>query len=206
MPMNKMVFLPGFEHVNRFFDAKQNRLTVKILPGEYYVSIQGELITTVLGSCISVCVYDSEHGIGGMNHFMLPTHLQGPDELISDSFRYGDVAMARLINDLIKLGARRHRLRFKAFGGGQIVEKMTPIGQRNISFLERFMALEGLHLEASDLGGCQPRKVRFDSATGRVWVKKLAHLPNNTVLQRETRYADVLLHDGVGSGDVELFE
>ena len=64
--------LPGFEHVRRFWDPAQDCVTVKILPGEFYVSAQQEMVSTVLGSCVSACVRDKRRGIGGMNHFMLP--------------------------------------------------------------------------------------------------------------------------------------
>ena len=64
--------IAGFEHVNRYVDREHGVIAAKILPGEYYVTQEDELITTVLGSCISACIRDKESGMGGMNHFMLP--------------------------------------------------------------------------------------------------------------------------------------
>lgn len=198
--------LPGFEHVNRFLDRQLNVATAKILPGEYYVTQRQEMITTVLGSCISVCIYDLAQKIGGMNHFMLPVAKDRQMDFGSDSFRFGDVAMERLINEVIKAGADRRALKFKAFGGGHIIKTMTSIGQSNIQFLKKFMALEGLHLETEDLGGKHPRKVRFNPGTGQVWVKKLAHLHNDTITKREVTYQASLEEKESQYGEVDLFE
>ena len=66
--------LPGFTQVNRFWDYKNQSVSAKILPGEYYVTTNNEIISTVLGSCVSACVRDIKHGIGAMNHFLLPLH------------------------------------------------------------------------------------------------------------------------------------
>ena len=145
------VCLPGFEHVNRYYDKHHDSFAAKILPGEYYVTSNQEVVTTVLGSCISVCVYDPVNLIGGMNHFMLPSG-NNDNDIMSQSFRYGDVAMEKLVNVILRHGGNKAELIFKAFGGGQIIKNMTSIGQRNISFLHKFMTMEGYKLSASDLG------------------------------------------------------
>jgi chemotaxis protein CheD len=138
---------------------------------------------------------------------MLPSGNDNALELNSYSFRYGDVAMERLINDVIKAGGARHGLCFKAFGGGHIIRDMTSsIGNSNIDFLNKFLALEGFRLSASDVGGRHPRKVRFDPMTGKVWIKKLEHLHNDTITRREETYRKTLSTDTETSGDVELFE
>jgi chemotaxis protein CheD len=198
--------LKGFEHINRYYDRQLNVATAKILPGEYYVTQSSEIITTVLGSCISVCIFDLDKRVGGMNHFMLPGGNDNAIDLNSYSFRYGDVAMERLINDVIKAGGARYNLCFKAFGGGQIIRNMTSIGTSNIDFLNKFLALEGFRLTASDMGGRHPRKVRFDPMTGKVWIKKLEHLHNDTITEREESYRKTLSNDDASAGDVELFD
>ena len=106
--------VPGFEHFERHWD-RENGWTVKILPGEYYVSRGEEAISTVLGSCVSACVRDPQRGVGGMNHFMLPEDTAvGPNDWLDPAVglatRYGSYAMESLINDLLKLGAVRERL------------------------------------------------------------------------------------------------
>lgn len=198
----------GFEHVNRFWMKGQNIVAAKILPGEYYVTFHNELITTVLGSCISVCAYDPHAHVGGMNHFMLPVDKGNPGDLdlTSASFRYGDVAMERLINDLLKNGATKKGLIFKAFGGGQIIKGMTAIGQKNIDFLRKFMNLEGLRLEAEDLGGPYPRKINFYPTTGKVMQKRLEHMHNDTIVAREEKYVTDIAVPETTTGDIDLFD
>lgn len=194
-----------YPEVNRYWDPTRERLVAKLLPGQFYVSGDGELITTVLGSCISACIRDAEAGIGGMNHFMLP-HSDNPGTWggVSNAARYGTYAMETLINDIMKAGGRRDRLEVKAFGGGQIVEKMTDIGQQNIRFLLQFLRYEGLQLKSSDLGDIYPRKVVYHPDSGGVQIKKLRTLHNRTILERETAYMD-RLDQKPQSGDVELF-
>ena len=198
--------LPGFEGINRYWDRQHQAFAAKILPGEYYVTKDAEIITTVLGSCISVCVYDPVLGMGGMNHFMLPSSGRDEMDLLSDSFRYGDVAMERLVNDLLRNGADKNRLIFKAFGGGQIIRHMTAIGQRNISFLHKFMTMEGYKLKASDLGGPHPRKVLFYPQEGAVKVKRLQHMHNDTIVARENKYESQLSKQEEVAGDIDLFD
>jgi chemotaxis protein CheD len=200
--------LDGFAGINRYIDVQHQIVAAKILPGEYYVTKHREMITTVLGSCVSVCVYSPELKMGGMNHFMLPgsDNINDSENLLSNSFRYGDVAMERMINDFLRQGADKNQLLFKAFGGSQILRKMTSIGERNIRFLTKFMQMEGLHLSAQDLGGIQPRKIRFFPVTGRVLVKKLQHMHNNTIVRREDNYQHKLDARNDYYGSIDLFE
>lgn len=200
--------MKGFENINRYFDKKHKVIAAKILPGEYYVTKQPEMITTVLGSCISVCIHDPISKMGGMNHFMLPTSgsVSESENLLSDSFRYGDVAMERMINDLLRNGADKKKLVFKAFGGGQIIQQMTSIGERNIRFLRKFMMLEGFRLSAQDLGDIYPRKVNFFPSTGKVLMKKLQHMHNDTIAQRENVYKQQVDTTDEISGDIDLFD
>lgn len=197
--------LPGYEHIRRYRDATRDVFAAKLLPGEFYVTASGEMLTTVLGSCISVCVRDVESGIGGMNHFMLP-HSDAVDEWggPTAAARYGSHAMEMLINAVMKAGGRRERLEYKAFGGGNIVSQPSSVGTKNIEFLHEFVRLEGIRLTASDLGGQHPRKVVFFPETGRAGVKKLRMLNNQTIVQRERRYSTQLDERPV-RGEVELF-
>ena len=135
----KLHAVKGHEHIQRTWDPQQERWCAKILPGEYYVTTGDEGITTVLGSCISACVRDPTLRVGGMNHFMLPEDTSNGtsswlDEQAGLSTRYGSFAMESLVNDLMKLGARRERMEVKIFGGGRILSSMTDVGLRNIAF------------------------------------------------------------------------
>jgi chemotaxis protein CheD len=158
------------------------------------------MITTVLGSCVSACIYDPDRNWGGMNHFMLP----GTDNDETASARYGLYAMESLINEILKLGSRKEKLKAKLFGGGQIIAQMTDVGQKNIRFAKKFLFSEGIPLESSDLGLVYPRKVNFFPATGKVMVKRLQSLNNNTIQEREHEYMRRLNQQPI-AGDIDLF-
>jgi chemotaxis protein CheD len=200
--------LPQFAHINRYWDKTHDVFMAKILPGEFYVTLRGEGVTTVLGSCISACVRDRKLGVGGMNHFMLPAnrHDGGLENgaLPTEANRYGNYAMEALINEILKAGGRREHLEIKIAGGGRILENMTNVGQMNIDFVRHYIHTEGLQLLGEDVGDIFPRKVVYFPADGRVRVKKLRALHNNTIIERETRYGRALQEGTVG-GDVELF-
>ncbi|MDO8273478.1 MAG: chemoreceptor glutamine deamidase CheD [Gammaproteobacteria bacterium] len=197
--------LPGYEHINRYWDRMHECHAAKILPGEYYVTLCGEMITTVLGSCVSACVRDRKLGIGGMNHFMLPhSDRYGTWNSGSSAARYGGYAMETLINDVLKNGGRRENLEVKIFGGGQVLANMTDIGARNISFVKDYIRVENLQLMAEDLGGTYPRKVIYFPDSGRVRVKTLRTLHNDTIIRRESSYLVSLTEQPV-QGAVELF-
>lgn len=197
--------LPGYEHINRYWDRENAAYAAKILPGQYYVSMTGEIITTVLGSCISACVRDRRIGIGGMNHFMLPKDGNtSPTANNSAAARYGNYAMETLINDILKNGGRRSNLEVKVFGGGQILAQMTDIGASNIRFIYEYLELEDLHVAAEDVGGQCPRKVLYYPDSGRVRVRKLRVLKNETIIQREKQYLNKLEEKPV-TGNIELF-
>lgn len=200
--------LPGFEHINRYWDRVHHTFVAKILPGEYYVTTRDEAIATVLGSCVAACVRDRSFGIGGMNHFMLPESRGGGDSWIgtgvSAATRYGSFAMEHLINDILKHGGMRKNLEVKVFGGGRILAQMTHVGRHNIDFILEYVRTEGLLLAAQDLGDIHPRKVLYYPLSGRVRVKRLRSLHNDTIVRREQAYLHDLEEKPV-AGEVELF-
>lgn len=199
----------GFEHVNRYWDRERDMVAAKILPGEYYVTHQNELITTVLGSCVSACIRDRESGIGGMNHFMLPqTNVgkfnKGSEAIVGIATRYGNYAMEHLINTILSNGGKRKNLEVKVFGGGKIIPALTDVGMKNIDFVLAYLDQEGLKLLSQDLGDIYPRKVVYFPKTGKVAMKKIQDLHNDTIIQRERQYIHTLKSTPV-AGDVELF-
>lgn len=196
--------LDGFQHIRRYWDKHQNCYTAKILPGEYYVTRHDECVTTVLGSCVSACIRDTRLGIGGMNHFMLPMHKGDELTVVSDAARYGNFAMEHLINDIIRNGGQRKNLEFKLFGGGRVMNAMMDVGKKNIQFVLDYIKTEGFTAAAQDLGDVYPRKVIYFPKTGRVRIKKLINMHNNTIIVRETQYMDRLRSEPV-QGEVELF-
>lgn len=201
--------LQGFEHINRYWDKLQGVYAAKILPGEYYVTLNGEAIVTVLGSCVSACIRDRLSGVGGMNHFMLPIQSSSSAGGWSASSpnaatRYGNFAMEHMINSILKNGGRRENLEVKVFGGGRILANMTDVGLENISFVRDYLRTEGLKVLAEDLGDIHPRKVYYFPASGKVRIRKLRSLHNKTIYERETAYMKDLDQKPI-EGDIELF-
>ncbi len=200
--------LRGFNNINRYWDKINGLYAAKILPGEYYVTAEDEVIVTVLGSCVSACIRDPKAGVGGMNHFMLPAgstldNVYDKDYL-SSSARYGNFAMEHLINSILKAGGRKQNLEVKIVGGGQIIANMTNIGRKNIEFVRCYLQTEGLRILAEDVGDVYPRKLQYFPKTGKVRVKKLQKMHNNTIIDREKQYKDQIERKPV-SGDIELF-
>ncbi len=199
----------GLEHINRYWDKKHNVFSAKLLPGEYYVSKHNEMINTVLGSCIAACIWDCKRGIGGMNHFMLPLGCEDEHsgrEHMTSATRYGNFAMEILINEILKAGGSKNNLVVKLFGGGRVIKSMNSIdiGRKNIDFAHDYLESEGISIISEDTGDIYPRKILFYPATGRVRMKKLYTLHNDTIRKREESYRDKIDHQPV-AGDVELF-
>ncbi|HSH72563.1 MAG TPA: chemoreceptor glutamine deamidase CheD [Methylophilaceae bacterium] len=190
-----------------YFDRTFDCEAAKISPGEYYFTDKDMVIVTVLGSCVSACIRDSVSGIGGMNHFMLPDCASADkDSPVSESMRYGTYAMEVLINQLLRNGARRENLEAKIFGGGNVLRSFTTtnVGDRNASFVRKFLKDERIRVTGEDLLDIYPRKVYYFPKTGRVLVKKLKQLNNYTLVKREEAYASKLKTNDVG-GAIELF-
>jgi chemotaxis protein CheD len=168
------------------------------------VTDSGMLLVTVLGSCVAACIRDTKTGMGGMNHFMLPD--DGGRETVSASARYGTYAMEVLINHLLKMGARRNSLEAKVFGGGAVMASLSSsnVGTRNAEFVLNYLKTEKIPIVAKDLLDSYPRKVYYFPDSGRVMVKKLHRVHNETLFTREKDYKARLSSSTV-EGDVELF-
>ena len=190
-----------------YFDKHFQMQAAKILPGEYYATSRDMVLVTVLGSCVAACIRDRQSGVGGMNHFMLPESSQDADSMIGLPTRYGTYAMEVLINQVLKMGARRSYLEAKIFGGGNVLRGFTVsnVGQKNSLFVKDFLALEHIPVVAEDLLDVYPRKVYYFPHTGRVLVRKLKSVHNNTIVDREKDYSARLRFSKV-EGDVELFD
>ncbi len=207
---NKSDFTPsllGFENINRYWDKTNNAVTAKILPGELYVTTQREVIATVLGSCVSACIRDPIFGVGGMNHFMLPISESNGSwrgSTVTLATRYGNYAMEHLINEILKNGGLRKNLEVKIFGGARILRQMTDIGVKNIEFVRSYLNMENMSIASEDLGDVCPRKVQYFPATGKVRIKKLRSLHNETIHQREQKYLQEI-KTSEPSGEIDLF-
>lgn len=197
-----------FRAIKRYWDHQNDIVAAKLLPGEYYVTRDNEMITTVLGSCIAACIRDTELGIGGMNHFMLPEtseySLTRTDSVIGNATRYGNYAMEHLINTILRNGGKRKNLEVKLFGGGKIIPTLGDVGLKNINFILEYIDTEALNLVSQDLGDIYPRKVNYYPLSGRVRMKKIKDLHNDTIIKREKQYRSSI-KDMEVAGEVELF-
>ncbi|PWB81269.1 MAG: chemotaxis protein CheD [Candidatus Methylomirabilota bacterium] len=184
--------------------SRKGEVTIHI--GGVFATHEPTVIKTLLGSCIAACLRDPATGIGGMNHFMLPAAPNGDGE--ANPARFGLHAMELLIGKIQRLGGERSRLQAKVFGGGhvlQIAESAHGVPQQNIRFIREFLRTEEIPLLAHDLGGRAARYVLFDTASGKVRVRRLAGMTSvTTVVERE--------HEATAQqqieqyGDVTLFE
>lgn len=199
--------IEGFEHINRYWDPRMGQPAAKILPGECYVSKTGEMIVTVLGSCIAACIRDVMTGVGGMNHFMLPVSSgQTNGHAITAELAYGNWAMEFLVNEILKQGGSKKNMEVKIFGGGRVLSNFDKIdiGGRNIEFVMEFLKKEGFDVKSQDVGSDCPRKVLYFPDTGAVKLKRLRTTANDTIQQREREYFDTMAKKP-DVGDVELF-
>lgn len=189
----------------RYRDSRFSEIAVKVFPGEHHVtSSSDEMLVTVLGSCVAACIRDPLAAVGGMNHFMLPESGGSGWDSISSSMRYGNVAMERLINDILKRGGARQRLEIKVFGGGNVMSTSINIGHRNADFVEEYLAAENLRIAAADLRGIYPRRVHYFPATGKVMMLELGRTDAQTALESEEIYKSRIQSEPV-AGSAELF-
>ena len=198
--------LPGFESVRRYRNAA-GLPTARILPGEYYVTREDEVIDTVLGSCVAACIRNPRLGIGGMNHFMLPRPSgSGTDtweKIAGRAMRYGSASMEQLINSVLSAGGTRQDLEVKIFGGGRVIPKLSDIGAHNLAFVREFLKQEGLKIASEDAGDTCSRHVQYFPRSGRVRVRHLkVHAAE--LGAKEQRYLDRLERTPV-AGEIDLF-
>jgi len=191
----------------RFFDNSSQSWMVKVFPGEFHVTARpDEMLVTILGSCVAACIRDPVTKLGGMNHFMLRQGHSSGWGNDPQSTRYGNFAMEKLINELIKGGCSRDRMEIKVFGGGNVIDSISnrPVGTQNAEFVLHFLEAEGLRCAVQDLGGQYPRRIHYSPATGRVVRRLLGTGDTHVITREETEYAARLLAKKP-AGDVELF-
>lgn len=133
--------------------------------GEHHVTDDPDtMLTTILGSCVAMCLRDPVIGVGGMNHFLLP---EGDGGGTAAGRRYGAYAMEVLINDCLKAGAKRERMEAKLFGGGRMFDALRDVGLANAEFAERFLRDEGIAMVGGSLRGIGGRRVQYWPVSGR---------------------------------------
>lgn len=169
---------------------------VYIKPGEYHVTNKGVVISTLLGSCVSACLYDPVQKIIGMNHFLLSNtrYARNIPFSLTEAGRYGIHAMELVINAMLKLGAKRQNLLAKAFGGASMFKSLREVGnffcvgEVNTRFIKEFLSNEGIPLVTSDLGGNRGRVVYFCANDFSVYVRKIQKTISLEVCRKERRF------------------
>jgi len=147
--------------------------SVYLHPGQLFVAAGPAAVTTILGSCVAVCVWDGPLGIGGINHFLLPTGLK----TTSTGLRYGNVAIEQLLERLARAGTHLASLRAKIFGGACVLDAMrgkeNHLGGKNVEIARKALAEAGIPVVASDVGGDRGRKLIFYPHDGSALIKLL---------------------------------
>ncbi len=189
----------------RHFDRRMNSTVVRVFQGDFYVTVNStEVLTTILGSCIAVCVRDPVVCCGGMNHFLLPAALTPDQEVPPLAMRYGSFSIERLINDILSEGGRRERLEAKVFGGANVMHGTSNIGWRNADFVETYLKNEDIKIAARNLRGIWPRQVRYYPTTGKAQMRALkVALPEIFKQEEDLRYRPLVEEE---KGDVEFFD
>ncbi|WP_028866136.1 chemotaxis protein CheD [Psychromonas aquimarina] len=174
----------------------KNSKRIIIEPGEYYVSSNQEVISTLLGSCVAACLYDPVRGVTGMNHFLLAYRSrQDPYlKLNSEAGRYGVHAMELLIHSMVLRGAKKRHLKAKCFGGGDVLSiaesswENRGIGDVNVDFIHKYLKSEKIPLISSSLGGRHGRNIHFMGHDFSVFMKKINSGVEHQVQLEEKKY------------------
>jgi chemotaxis protein CheD len=194
--------------MHTFYDSKFKKNIVSIGPGEYYISEDDIIIQTVLGSCISVCLFSLSANLCGMNHFMLPGNKMVEDSFEYDSLRYGWYAMEILINSFLKNGINKNQLKAKVFGGGNVIDidrTTSSIGDNNVKFVKMFLEKENIPIESQHLGGENAKKILFFDESKKVLMKMINKSDSFITIKEEIEYKKSLEKDP-NKSDIILFD
>lgn len=177
--------------------ASPSQPRIVLHPGDCHVSDRPVTLSTLLGSCVAVCLYDPVRRVMGMNHFLLATRnsAHGHAVLASEEGRYGIHAMELLVNGLLAVGGERRNLQAKAFGGGNVIGRASAdpadfmcIGAINIRFVREFLERDRIPLVAADLGGTVGRQIHFTGGDYAVYVRAIASQQTDRLVEEERVY------------------
>ncbi len=183
--------------MNTYYSHRFKKKIVNIDMGEWHISDEDVIIQTVLGSCISVCLYSDYYYFVGMNHFLLPGKVSSS---LGDTKygRYGMYAMELLINGLMKLGVDKYQLKAKVFGGANILRMDNDalnIGKNNIDFVTDYLNAEGIPIISGDVGKDFSRTILFFQKTKKVLLKKNNKSFENRLHDQEFNYSKNLIKE-----------
>lgn len=169
---------------------------VWLQPGEHRAVSGPWILSTLLGSCISACLYDAEAEVAGMNHFLLAgtRYARSMPMNLTDAGRYGINAMELLINSMLKLGAEKRRLKAKVFGGSIFMShaadrRFLCVGEVNQRFIHEFLSVEGIPVDADDTGGARGRVIHFHTDSRKVYRRYIRNHEIDESIAREEREA-----------------
>jgi len=147
-----------------------------LYPGGLFAEVEPHRVTTVLGSCVAVCLWDPLRRIGGINHYLLP--LWNGEGLPTP--RYGNIAIDALVERMLALGADRSSLQAKVFGGAAMWENshgLLAVGERNIALARTLLERHRIPIVGVDVGGDTGRKIIFETAAGSVLLRRNRAFP-----------------------------
>ena len=156
---------------------------IKVGISEYKASrAPHRLVTLGLGSCVGIVLFDRVNRVGGLSHIMLPHSSQFKNN--GNKGKFPDTAIPLLVEDMVKLGARRSAITAKIAGGAQMFsfgnkKSIGNIGERNVEHTRQVLKNMSIPLLAEDVGGNKGRTVIFDIQEGTVWIRTLG----NTVVE-----------------------
>ena len=171
-----------------------------IHPGELYISRKPSKISTLLGSCVTVTVFNRRHRFGGMNHFMIPRqHDSSSDE---KDYRFGDLSTRALFDKILRIDSDRDQLEVKLFGGGMVVDALekAKIGKNNVRVAREIITEYGLSVSAESVENEHGLKLIFNNYTGQVWVKPIqrGEAPAKNLRTTESKIVSILRsEDGI---------
>ncbi|HEU4387729.1 MAG TPA: chemotaxis protein CheD [Blastocatellia bacterium] len=142
-------------------------------PGRIFAAAEPYQVTTILGSCVAVCLWDPLRCVGGVSHYQLPSWVGS----VQSSPKFGNVAVSQLMERLLELGAARQNLQAKIFGGACVIEAFRRfdghLGSKNVQMAVTLLDSAGIAVAAEDVGGQRGRKLVFNTDDGAAWVKTL---------------------------------
>ncbi len=204
--MNSTSIQSPMTEAKRYFDQQRKAWMVRVVQGNYQVTSDPSVIYhTILGSCISACIRDPQAGVGGMNHFLLPSGESSDAEIANGAAsRYGTYAMELLVNSILSRGGSRGRLEVKLFGGGNVVKGIAGMGHKNADFIEEFVKLEKLAVASKHLRGDAARRVEYNPFTGKARMLLVSTDATETVYREEIKRSVRVATSP--AGDIELFD
>ncbi|MBI1906837.1 MAG: chemotaxis protein CheD [Rhodocyclales bacterium] len=157
---------------------------ISLPPGGFYFGRERR-VRTILGSCVSITMWHPGLRIGGMCHYMLPSHARRRGQGGDLDGRYADDALALFMRELGRSGTAPHEYEVKVFGGGRMLaggkagrgEDVMEVGIRNIATARRLLGEQGFRVKAEHLGGDGHRNLLFDVGSGEIWVRHVALPP-----------------------------